>query len=298
MAKDITLVTGFYDIGRGGWHPSDIQCLRRTNDQYFQYFETLAELKNPMVIVTSEDFADRVYNLRKQFGLHGSDMTKVIVKPLPEDQRRRAHAVVAQPIFRNYVLSKDIPEFKMPDYSVVTNQKTQFVVDAIDSGFVKTTQTAWIDFGYCRAPKWFHAEKPWEFDFGNKINLWILRNLDDRPIFDVIKHAMIYFMGCHIVGPTSAWHEYNRLWQDSFNAMLECGFTDDDQTTMLMAWRKNPEMFTLRPGRDAGPGSWYFVLREYNENHVNPVQQNSLVQPVPNIQVNQNLVFDAGVLKF
>jgi protein YibB len=273
--KDITIVTGFYDIGRGEWGTQ----YNRSVETYFGFFDTLAEVKNDMVIVTSENFADRVYKARVKYGL--ADQTKIIVKDLPEHQRKLVHANVAHGIFRNYVLDKEIPEFRNPDYSLVTNQKSQFVVDAIAKGYIKTSQAAWIDFGYCRAPKWFDADKPWEYDFGDKINMWIMRNLDDRPIFDVVRLAIIYFMGCHIVGPTKNWIDFNNSWQTSFNALLECGFTDDDQTTMLMVWRKNPELFTLHGAVDRGPGSWYFILRDFNDNHAKPVP----------------IVFDSSVLK-
>jgi len=294
MGKDITIVSAFYDIGRGDWHPTDIQCLRRTIDQYFTYFNTLAEIKNPMVVVTSEQFADRIFDIRRKHGM--ASMTNIIVKELDPVQRARAHDVVKNGIFRNFVLSKEIPEFKMPDYSVVTNQKSRFVIDAINAGYVNTSQCAWIDFGYCRAPKWFNAEKPWEYDFGDKINMWIMRNLDDRPIFDVVRTAMVYFMGCHIVGPTTAWRGFNDSWQQSFNALLECGFTDDDQTTMLMIWRKNPELFALRAGVDAGPGSWYYILNQFNDNAAPILEPPYRTKPAA--QPMHNLTFDAGVLRF
>jgi len=283
--KDITVVTGFYDIGRGKWgtHPQHGNFARSV-DTYFGYFSTLAELKNPMVIVTSPDLADRVYDIRRKFGLES--LTKVIAKQLSAEQRRRVHDNVGNNIFRNYVMDNSIPEFSQPDYSLVTNQKSQFVVDAIDSGFVQTSQVAWIDFGYCRAPGWFNAAKPWEYDFGDKINMWALRPIDNRPIFDVVRTAMIYFMGCHIVGPTMQWHSFNDSWQASFNSLLECGFADDDQTTMLMVYRKNPEKFQLRHGVDRGKNSWYFILSQFNDNH------QAMVEPT----IAPGLVLDVGVL--
>lgn len=278
--RDITVVTGFYDVGRGNWamHPEHGN-LARSVDTYFGFFATLAALKNPMVIVTSADLADRVRDARNQHGL--ASLTEIIVKPLPVAQQQRVQANIDHKLFRNYVVDPSIPEFHNAGYSVVTNQKSQFVVDAIDAGLITTEQTAWIDFGYCRAPNWFNAAQPWQYDFGDKINLWTLRPPDDRPIFDVVRTALIYFMGCHIVGPTSAWPAFNASWQTSYNALLECGFADDDQTTLLMIWRKHPELFTLHAAVDRGPGSWYFLLRSHNQN-----------QPVP-----PTLRFDAGVLR-
>ena len=293
--KDITVVTGFYDIGRGDW---DTQYKRPTQD-YFNCFTVLAELKNPMVIVTSRDFAERIINIRAKFGL--SDMTNVIIKDLPDDQRKRVQLVVANPIFRNYIIDKDIPEFRNSDYSLVTNQKSQFVVDAINSGFVQTDQVAWLDFGYCRSPKWFNIEKPWQYDFGAKINLWTMRPLDDKPIFDVVRNGTIFFMGGHMVGPTKLWHLFNDEWRKSFNSLIECGFADDDQTSMLMVWRKHPELFNVRPFVDRGHGSWSFILKDFNDNHLTqpilPVKPAAL-PPSPPQSVIPQTTFNVSVLKF
>jgi len=284
VMKDITVVTGFYDIGRGNWgnHPQH-GSFKRSVDTYMGYFDTLAELKNPMVIVTSPDLANQVYDIRKNHGLES--LTKIIAKNLPEKQRKLVHQNVSNGFFQKYVIDNKIPEFSQPDYSLVTNQKSQFIADAIQHDYVQTDQVAWIDFGYCRAKNWFNTNKPWEYDFGNKINLWALRNPDNRPIFEVVRTGMIYFMGCHIVGPTKMFLDFNASWQKSFESLLECGFSDDDQTTLLMIWRKNPELFQVHPGQDLGPGSWYFILRDFNNNH-----------EIKTTTKNSSMVFSADVL--
>ena len=100
---DITVVTGFYDIGRGNWGTQ----YSRSLDTYFGYFETLAALKNPMVICTSADLADRVMDARKRHGLHS--LTDMLIRDLPHQERTLVHQNIAQPIFRNFVLNKEIP---------------------------------------------------------------------------------------------------------------------------------------------------------------------------------------------
>lgn len=47
----ITIVTAFFDIGRGDWsvengHPNYLQ---RSNEKYFKYFSNLAQLENEMI---------------------------------------------------------------------------------------------------------------------------------------------------------------------------------------------------------------------------------------------------------
>lgn len=63
----ITIVTAFFDIGRGNipknqGYPG---YLTRTTKTYFKYFSNLAKLNNEMVIFTSPDLKERILKLRK-----------------------------------------------------------------------------------------------------------------------------------------------------------------------------------------------------------------------------------------
>ena len=62
----ITIVTAFFDIGRGNipknqGYPG---YLTRTTKTYFKYFSNLAKLNNEMVIFTSPDLKERILKLR------------------------------------------------------------------------------------------------------------------------------------------------------------------------------------------------------------------------------------------
>ena len=64
----ITIVTAFFDIGRGQWNSrqgGNQPFLKRTTDTYFRRFAHLASLDNEMVVFTSPDLVDRVRRLRK-----------------------------------------------------------------------------------------------------------------------------------------------------------------------------------------------------------------------------------------
>ena len=58
--NDISIVTAFFDIGRGDWTPDKglPHYLQRTTKTYLERFGYLAKLKNKMVIYTSEDLVD------------------------------------------------------------------------------------------------------------------------------------------------------------------------------------------------------------------------------------------------
>ena len=61
MNSEISIVTNFFDIGRGNL-PTSVRGLvlphfqHRSNDKYFEYFEELAKLKNHMVVYTTKEF--------------------------------------------------------------------------------------------------------------------------------------------------------------------------------------------------------------------------------------------------
>ena len=88
--SDITIVTAFFDIGRGNLpkekHGRELpQHQHRTPETYLQYFSKPAELQNDMVVYTTEDFAPKIYELRLKHGLQ--DRTKIVVMPsyLPDE---------------------------------------------------------------------------------------------------------------------------------------------------------------------------------------------------------------------
>ena len=64
---NISIVTAFFDIGRGGWtqdkgHP---HYLLRTNETYIERFSYLAQLENEMVVFTTEDMIPKLKKLRE-----------------------------------------------------------------------------------------------------------------------------------------------------------------------------------------------------------------------------------------
>ena len=71
---NITIVTAFFDIGRGRLpkekHGRVLPHYQhRSVDTYFEFFKNLARLKNDLVVYTTEDFVDRIVEIRTSYGL-------------------------------------------------------------------------------------------------------------------------------------------------------------------------------------------------------------------------------------
>ncbi|MGO9487183.1 MAG: WlaTC/HtrL family glycosyltransferase [Rhodomicrobium sp.] len=256
---EVTVVTAFFDIGRGAWQ----QRFKRSADDYFAMFARLAKLRNPMIVFTEPRFAERVLELRRANGLE--ERTSVVtianlfecgpVAPVKDAIERRMSA-----LFRRWVLKPESPEYREPCYVLVNALKAAYVCTAIEFGLVATPQVAWIDFGYCRDDKRFDPATTWRFDAGGKINLFHMLELDDTPIYRVVRYGAVYFQGCHIVGPADAWPAFAREMSFCLSALLASDLVDDDQTLLLMAWRANPDRYRIHAVSSA---DWFVIFRRF-----------------------------------
>jgi hypothetical protein len=64
--EEITLVTDFFDIGRGQDKNKD---LRRTAQRYFDEFKRWARIQNTLVVYTDSDSAEIIKGIRAEYGL-------------------------------------------------------------------------------------------------------------------------------------------------------------------------------------------------------------------------------------
>ena len=265
--RDITIVTSFFDLGRGDWKLAGGKNspFQRSLDHYFQYFSNLARLKNPMVIFVAPEHAQRVLDLRKGSGLEGITSVFTISELFEIDEIK---ALVAElqskmtPTFQSWVRFPKAPEFTQPRYAVLDALKSVFVNTAIAAKAVPTEQVAWLDFGYARDENCFDAAKPWRFDSGGKINLFHMRPLDDTPAFKVVQRGYVYFQGGCKFGPVGAWPAFSEAIDHALAGLLTSDLVDDEQTLLLMAWRAHPERYRMHAmdRRD-----WRVAIRFFNE---------------------------------
>lgn len=276
--SDITIVTAFFDIGRGDLpkekHGRPLPWYQhRSIDTYFEYFEKQARLNNDMVIYTTPDLVDRVVALREKYG-HG-DKTVVVQMPsyLPEGLEPLKEEIQRIMDLPEYIANIDNPqliEYWHADYVLVNIFKAMYVSSAINAGHVKTPLTAWIDFGYARSDETIPTEvldKGWKYDFDvNKIHMFNQRPVDviekERPISDIIKTGDVYIQGCHIVGGTEKWADFGLAVFANLRELVSHDLIDDDQTLLLLAALSHPELVELHYN---SPDDWFRVFKDYNE---------------------------------
>jgi len=263
MNKDITIITGFFKNNRGSW-----KGFERSDEQYFEHFKVWAKLKNKIVAyVETEEMKSRIIAYRDELGL--GDLTIVNVTPdcttLVPDLYFSIKRANENPIQQKFHLLQRNPEVWNPTYNYIMLLKAWCVCDAIKRGQAEG-MVAWIDFGYDHGgtpiDKNSDFSFKWVYNFSEKINLFTIQELDDRPMFEIVLSMDTYTMGGFLVAPASLWPRFWELLKYSMIALNDCGLADDDQNIILMAYRKDPGIFQLNPSY------WSVQLKQFGGDHL------------------------------
>ena len=264
--NNITIVTAFFDIGRGDWSPDKglPGYLQRTTDTYMERFGYLATLDNQMVIYTTEDQVSRIAELRKG----KEDKTKIISTPFSDMFpvfREKIERIQKDENYIKQINPNQIknPEYWSVDYVLVNLLKSHFVNDAINNGYVDNDLVAWLDFGYCRSIETLNGVTSWSYPFNpNKIHFFDYRDYQGQPINYIIANNIVHMLGAKIVASKSKWESLQELIFGAFNNLTMANLVDDDQTLMLLAYLYNPEIFELHRIDESDP---FVMFRNFNE---------------------------------
>jgi len=261
--KEITIVTAFFNINRDGW-----EKFSRTADHYLQYFAGWARMKNKIIVyVENEELAAKVMDIRASFGLGDKTVVNLIpdYRDIDEELYAGIKKATTNPIQQQFRLLPRNPECWNYDYNYVMMMKMWCVQDAV-ARKQASGMTAWVDFGYNHGGAVIDRDSDfnflWSYDFSEKINLFSIQNLDDRPVFDIVRSLDTYIMGTVIVGPDALWLEFWNLMRSTMMSLNHCGLTDDDQTVLLMAYRIRPELFKLHASQ------WMMQIKQFGGEHL------------------------------
>ena len=262
----ISIVTAFFDLDRGNWaHGGKASPFQRSLDHYFDYFAHLAKIKNQLIIFTSPDLAQRVLDLRRTAGRENETVILTIANLFDESKLKSLESEVASKMTEAFCASTRVPhspEYNIPRYVVMDALKSIFTVTALKAGVVNAQQLAWMDFGYCRDERAFDASKTWRFDTAGKFNLFHMQPIDDMPIYDVVLRGKVYFQGGCRIAPVAMWPDFVADIDAAIANLLSVDLVDDEQTLILMAWRKNPEKYRIFP---MSRKDWRVAIKQFNE---------------------------------
>lgn len=258
MSK-ISIVTAFYDIGRGNWNG----WIQRTTDTYFERFSHLLSLDNDITVFTSPDLVDRLKDLTK----NRAAKTNIVAYDLFSECAgvvEEIRKVQESPDYQSQIAPehKDMPEYWSPEFIFVNIFKPSFVRRAIDMELCDNDLVAWIDFGYCRSPAALGGHTTWSYDFDpTKIHMFAVREVPlDLNAAHLMTHNEVYIIGTYYVAHKSLWAEMERLMYVNFREKLSQQLVDDDQSFLVMCYQSKPELFEIHQLH----GEWFEAFTYFN----------------------------------
>ena len=260
--NDITIVTAFFDIGRGDWTPDKglPHYLQRTTDTYFDRFAEMAKLENEMVVYTSTEFVERVKELR---GDRTTEIITIDFKNSFDELKKRVSEIQKDPKFQEMIHPSQVrnPEYWNADYVVVNLLKSSFVSRAIGMNLTHNDLVAWIDFGYCKEP--VNVTK-WQYPFNKeKIHFFTIKDwIEGTYIQDIISTNDVHVTGPCIVAGKDIWPYLEGLVHHNLQELFKNNLVDDDQTLLLMSYLAKPDLFELHR---VSPDNWFIIFKDYNE---------------------------------
>lgn len=265
--EKITIVTAFFNIGRENWtqekgYPS---YLFRTSEKYFDYFKNLAKLDNEIIVYTSKDFEEKIYQIR------AGKPTHVVVVNYPDDYSQfyeKIQEIQKSDTFKKNISPQEIlnPEYWSPDYTLLTNLKVHFVKNAIRDNLVSNNTVAWIDFGYCRDIETLNGITEWKYNFEtDKVHMFNLKripNLTEKLVTQAIYDNNVYIIGGVTIASQEKWIELQKVVYQCQMELLNKNIVDDDQGIYLMSYFKQPDLIKLH---NLGKNQWRTLFIKYDK---------------------------------
>lgn len=276
MNTEITIVTAFFDIGRGNWSIENgyAENFERSTEQYFEYFKNLAILKNKIIIFTSENFKNKIKEIR------GDLPIEIVCLDLEKDFKKYLDIIsniMESDFFKETVKHEHLknPECWSAPYVLINNLKSYFVCQAIHKGFIHTESAAWIDFGYFRSRERMRGIELWTYPFElNKVNVFTIKKKcplrSKSPTWSELMNSKVYFIGGCTVASTEKWLILHDLIKNTQQEFINNGLIDDDQNILLKSFLKRRDLFKVN---FLGKNEWFSLFEKYGEKKPNSKYQ-------------------------
>lgn len=261
--SEITVVTAFFDIGRGEFKNTPWV---RTNEEYFDYFRFWARMKNQLIVYTDSNSATIVKNIRHEFGLEDKTIVIVIdnIYEIEAKIYERMEKVSKKPEFTSFRYFQNAMSNRA-NYDYVMIMKYWCMNNAVERKLVNG-MVAWIDFGFNHGGKCYIKSEEfdfeWKYNFEPKIHIFCRQHPDSISGVMSLQFLFDSIMGAPIVCPSKYCHDLWILVREAMEALLMLDCIDDDQQLLLMAYKKRPSLFEVHRS------DWFMPLKEYGGDHL------------------------------
>lgn len=244
---EITLVTCFFDLGRGNDKNIDAN-LRKTPEKYINAFKHWARIQNKLIVYTDKAGAEAVRKVREDFG-RGDQTTIIQIDDLfglePDLFARMERASKKE----DFLKFRYIPNASSnnPQYDYLWMMKYYFMNDALNRGLL-SEQVVWIDFGFDHGGLRYYSEDfdfKWEYDFGDKINIFCLYDPNSVLGIETLQYLMDCVEGSMYGLKRDLVPTFWELVRNAMEALLMLDCVDDDQLLVMMAYKAKPDLFKV-----------------------------------------------------
>ncbi|VDP34232.1 unnamed protein product [Soboliphyme baturini] len=152
---------------------------------------------------------------------------------------------------------KTHPESKSSDYIILMNSKPYLLYFASQRNPFQSDWFYWLDAGYGHGVARFPNEnEQWSpsnvmvKSLTQKITIIKLvpHNLADFPISSIYRKNVALISGEFLGGSAQIIPRFYSLYSNVFQGLVQGGYVDDDQTTLVICYQKNPTMFNVVTG--------------------------------------------------
>ena len=259
--KNITIVTGFYNINRESWVNSP-----RSVDHYLQSFANYLTLPYKMVI-----FMDDRYPLPSSPGktVIPINMAWLTSNTASWNKLDRATTITNSGEYRRLIAHRSTqPQNCQPKYCIINHTKIDFIKYAIDHKLIDPDDfVIWSDFGYHNSIlhlnpaefpsrtldiKRFNVEKLCFF-------LYDRLQQDDFDPIKTLRYPHVTFTGSLWGGPQHLLLKLHDVYHQSLDYMHSINISDFDQHVFVQCFMRSPDMFELYVSNR----TWPQILTEF-----------------------------------
>jgi len=242
--SELTIVTAFFDVGR-----KDFEILSRKNEKYLNDFACWARIQNKLIVYTQPQFQEAIMNIREKFNQGHNTEIIVIDDVFAIDQElyQSYENITKTDYLEKYKMLQGTISANKPKYNYIVLLKFWFLMDAERRGLIDDF-AVWLDFGYGHGDFFANPAEfdfKWKYDFDRKITLFTCHDVDDTPMFEVIRCSLNYIMSFHVIVPKELCRTFWEEVREAAWMLTQMGFMDDDQVVLLAAYKNHPEHYKL-----------------------------------------------------
>ncbi|CAI2353180.1 unnamed protein product [Caenorhabditis sp. 36 PRJEB53466] len=265
VEREVTLVTGFLDIGRGEW-----DIYRRPLETYHQFMETLLTLQNNFVVFTDESSYDFVIKTRTKLKLMDrTKVYKITLNDLPlygyiNEAKKIIDDELKNETFYRTVADLDMrthPESISAEYNIVVNSKTHFLHNVTMENPFDSEHFVWLDAGYGHANE---NHFPYSYHWRPALPDGKISLIKVTPYFDTVsdydlkrlyRKNVALLSGGFIAGDKHSIGQLHSIIHRKFIQLIYQNHVDDDQTLLTLAVNSYPHLFHVVLG------DWFDAFR-------------------------------------